>query len=140
MNQMNRRRPISAAGNTAAQANLIRAWIAGDRLAFDQFFEQTYQSHFIKKADQLLRTETQIKTVLPAPDLVNRTYFKMVKHPITSFQSWPAFWSWVQTTMKKLIIDAARKHRALKRGGLNSQWIDLDTALSCLDGHGGRQS
>ena len=117
---------------------LIQAWMAGDLAAFDTFFEQTYRSHFQKKASSLLRREHGVRTTLPVSDLIHHTYFKLVAHPPQTFLGMPSFWAYVRKTMKRLIIDEARKQKSLKRGGQDIQTIDLQWAIQCLDGQGGR--
>lgn len=99
----------------------------GDRRAVDALLESVYaQLHDLAAAK--LRRESADHT-LQATALVHEAYLKMVDHSRVSWQGKTHFYAVAAQAMHRLLIDAARKRKAEKRGGGWRQ-VSLDDASS----------
>jgi RNA polymerase sigma factor (TIGR02999 family) len=99
----------------------------GDRRAVDALLESVYaQLHDLAEAK--LRREAANQT-LQATALVHEAYLKMVDHSRVSWQGRTHFFAVAAQAMHRLLIDAARRRKAEKRGGGWRQ-VALDDASS----------
>jgi RNA polymerase sigma factor (TIGR02999 family) len=87
----------------------------GDKGAKDKLFELVY-SELRRRASAYLRRERRGHT-LQTTDLVHEAYFKLVDQKKVQWQDRAHFFHIAAKVMRRILVDHARKHRALKRGG-----------------------
>lgn len=91
---------------------LLRSWQAGDLSARDQLFERLYVE-LRKISATLLRGEGDIS--LTTGDLVNEAVMRVIKSESIEFNDKAHFLALSARTMRRVLIDHARKHASDKR-------------------------
>jgi RNA polymerase sigma factor (TIGR02999 family) len=125
---------------------LLARWRGGDQEAFDQLLPLVYQE-LRQIAFHYLKRERAGHT-LQSTALVNEAYCRMVQQDLPEWQSRAHFFAVAAQVMRQILVDYARQHRALKRGGdatrvslehaevhatpLDNDIVALDEALSAL--------
>lgn len=108
----------------ADPTELIRAWQAGDADALDRLLPFVYaELHQIASAR--MRGESAGHT-LQATALVNEAFLRMADLRI-DFQDRSHFLAMAATTMRRVLVDHARRRRSAKRGG-DAVAVTLDEA------------
>lgn len=102
---------------------LLRDWQAGDQTARDNVFEQVNRNmHLI--ARNLLRSDRQ-RHVIQATEVVNECVLRMFGLQALDWRDRAHFIGVASTTMRRILVDEARKRQAAKRDGVE---ITLATA------------
>jgi len=125
---------------------LLRVWHAGDASAFDALVPVVYDELHRLAAVQL-RNERADHTFKPT-DLVNEAYLRLTAGLAPTLTDRRHFFAIAARTMRKVLVDHARKRNADKRGGGDravplehatvavqrpAELVDLDHALSALE-------
>jgi RNA polymerase sigma factor (TIGR02999 family) len=100
---------------SADVTGLLRAWRDGDRTALDRLAPLLY-GELKRLAYKFMQGERPEHT-LQATALVNEAYLRLVDIKAIDWQDRAHFMSIAATTMRRVLVDAARARRADKRGG-----------------------
>lgn len=99
---------------SAEPTELIRAWQAGDSAAFDLLIPHVYaELHQLARAQ--MRRE-QGNHTLQATALVNEAFLRLADIQV-DFQNRSHFVAMAATTMRRVLVDHARRKKSAKRGG-----------------------
>ena len=129
---------------------LLRAWRLGDESARDALLDQVYP-HLKRIAAAQLRSERQGHT-LQATALVNESYLRLVDQAHVDWRDRAHFFGLVATTMRRILVDHARRRGRQKRSADPSDTrltisgakapdfdlLDLDRALDRLSSESDR--
>lgn len=126
--------------------DLLLDWNRGDREALDQLLP-LIADEMRRLASIYLHGERKGHTLEPTA-LVNELYMRLVDRKRVDWQDRAHFFAFAATTMRRILVDHARSHRADKRGGdlqritlvddvalvdeREIDFIDLDVALDQL--------
>jgi RNA polymerase sigma factor (TIGR02999 family) len=113
-------------GNLESPTDLLIAWGNGERAARDRLMPLVYDE-LRRIAARYMRKERPGHTLQPTA-LVNEVYLRLVKVDRVSVQSRAHFFALAARMMRRMLVDAARTRRNVKRGGGMSQ-VSLDEAL-----------
>ncbi|MBE5317132.1 MAG: sigma-70 family RNA polymerase sigma factor [Xanthomonadales bacterium] len=94
---------------------LLRQHHAGDRAAFDRLLPQVYA-----QLRQIARRQLQrfgATPTLQATELVQEAYLQLVEESGVAWQDRGHFFAVCARAMRRILVDAARRRGALKRGG-----------------------
>jgi len=94
---------------------LLRAWSDGDGDAFERLIPVIYED-LSRIASRHLRGEREGHT-LDTAALVHESYLHLVDRPGASWQNRAQFFAVASKVMRRILVDYARRRRALKRGG-----------------------
>ena len=94
---------------------LLLAWRAGDRGALDRLFPLVYQE-LGRIAHRQLGRERPDHT-LGTTALVHEAYLKLVDQTRARWENRAQFFAVAARAMRRILVDYARRHGALKRGG-----------------------
>jgi RNA polymerase sigma factor (TIGR02999 family) len=94
---------------------LLAAWRAGDAAAFDRLFPLVYDE-LRRIAHRQLGAERPDHT-LDTTALVHEAYLKLVNQTRAQLTDRAHFFAVAARAMRRILVDYARRHRALKRGG-----------------------
>ena len=103
----------------------------GDREAEKQLMEAVYEE-LHRLAAGYMRRERQDHT-LQASALVNEAYVRLIGNGAVSWESRSHFFVTAAHTMRRVLIDHARRHVADKRGGAGVR-IELDENIATVGG------
>ena len=92
---------------------LLTEWRAGNRAALDQLFPLVYED-LRQRAHRSLRAERDGHT-LTTTALVHETYLRLLDVERVRWQDRAHFLALAAMAMRRVLVDYARKHRALKR-------------------------
>jgi RNA polymerase sigma-70 factor, ECF subfamily len=122
------------------------AWGNGDETALSKLIPVVYQE-LHQMAARYMRREKPGHT-LQTSGLVHEAYLKLVNQKNVQWQNRAHFFGVAAQLMRRILVDHARKHARLKRGGAAqklsldetaivsgdraTQFIALDDALTCL--------
>ncbi len=112
---------------------LLQAWEAGDDGARDRLIELVYdQLHRLARAQ--LRREHAPRTLGPTA-LVNEAYLRLAGQEGQAFKDRGHFYAIAAITMRRVLVEAARRRDAAKRGG---DWrrVTLGAELQALEARG----
>ena len=118
---------------------LLQRWSEGDRDAFEELLPLVYKE-LRRLAQQHLRRERQGHTLQPTA-LVHEAYLRLTGAREIQLQHRAHFFGAAARVMRRVLVDHARKHRALKRGGADAPIdavaadvpVDLRLDLEALD-------
>lgn len=116
------------AGNVT---NLLLHWSNGDRSALDQLIPIIYDD-LLRLARARLKNEHREST-LQATALVHESYLKLADQTRLQWQNRAHFYAIAANTMRRVLIDYARKRNADKRGG--GMRITLQTEMDFAKEH-----
>lgn len=105
---------------------LLLAWRGGDRVAFDRLFSLVYEE-LRRVAHRQLEGERADHT-LGTTALVSEVYLRLVDQRRAQWSDRAQFFAVAARAMRRILVDYARRHRALKRGGEREQ-VALDDAV-----------
>jgi RNA polymerase sigma factor (TIGR02999 family) len=108
---------------TTDLTGLLRAWSAGDALAGETLIPLVYQE-LRHQAARYLSRERANHTLRPTA-LVNEAYLRLANQRRVVWQDRTQFFAVAATVMRRLLVDHARQHGAVKRGAL-AHAISLD--------------
>ena len=103
---MNEHRPVTG---------LLQAWRSGSREAESELLEALY-ADLHRRAAGLLRQERRDHTLRPTA-LVNEAYLRLLDQRGVDWKDRAHFLAIAARTMRRVLLDHARKHQAGKRGG-----------------------
>jgi RNA polymerase sigma factor (TIGR02999 family) len=95
---------------------LLIDWSHGDRVALDQLTPRVYpELHALARA--YLNRERRNQTLQPTA-LINELYLRLIDQPQRiHWESRSHFFGIAARLMRRILVDYARAHRAIKRGG-----------------------
>ncbi|HEX6802357.1 MAG TPA: ECF-type sigma factor [Terriglobales bacterium] len=114
-----------AAGTNAAPANLSQR--ERDRQALDQLFSVTYEE--LRRLASSVKRGDPSHTLSPTA-LVNEAWMKLAKSPAIGAESALHFKRIAARAMRQLLIEAARRRHAHKRGDGEAVYVSFDEGLA----------
>jgi RNA polymerase sigma factor (TIGR02999 family) len=133
--------------------HLLLAWRDGDNAALERLAPLVY-GELRKLAHSRLRAESP-NAPIDTTDLVHEAYLRLVDARSVSWQDRTHFYALCARAMRRILVDAARRRRSLKRGGAilmvplenslaissdrDSDLLSLDEALTDLTAADARQ-
>ena len=111
---------------------LLIEWSNGDHTALDQLIPLVYDE-LRRLARRYMRREKQGHT-LQTSALIHEAYLRLVDQENVRLQNRAQFFGFAATVMRRVLVDYAREHRALKRGGAGAK-VTLDDALLVSEDH-----
>src|SRR5215472_12798235 len=93
---------------------MLRKWSAGDKSSLSDLMPVVY-SELHRLAGARLRNERAGHTLQPTA-LIHEAYLKLVDHDQGQWHSRAHFFSVASRIMREILVDNARRHRAVKRG------------------------
>ena len=118
--------PHEDCGGAAAPAR-IGGVQAASRQALDQLFSVTYEE-LRRLAWSVKRSDASV-TISPTA-LVNEAWLKLMKSPSIAVESPLHFKRIAARAMRQLLIEAARRRHANKRGGVDAIFVTFDESVS----------
>jgi RNA polymerase sigma-70 factor, ECF subfamily len=103
---------------------LLRAWRNGDEAALARLTPLVYD-HLRQIGQQYLRKERP-EVRADATSLVHDAFLRLLDARTVNWQDRTHFWAVASTTMRRILVDAARARAAVKRGG-ELQRVDATT-------------
>ncbi len=94
---------------------LLERWSEGDEKALDQLMPLVYDE-LHRLAGAYLRRERREQTLQPT-ELVNEAYLKLIDQRSPRWQNRAHFYGVAAQLMRRILVDHARAHYAIKRGG-----------------------
>jgi RNA polymerase sigma-70 factor, ECF subfamily len=98
---------------------LVERWSDGDGAAFDRLIELVYED-LRQIAHRQLRLDRSDHTINTTA-LVHEAYVRLAQHKDGTWQSRAQFFAFASKAMRHILIDAARRRLAAKRGGTRIQ-------------------
>ena len=111
---------------TGDVSQLLRAWAGGDLRARDALAPLVYHE-LRKRASGYLRHERPDHT-LQATALVHEAFLRLAGHDRVAWQNRGHFYAVAAQMMRRILVDHAREHRAVKRLGAAIR-VDLDDQI-----------
>ncbi|MGA2149688.1 MAG: sigma-70 family RNA polymerase sigma factor [Bryobacteraceae bacterium] len=102
---------------------LLRAWADGDQSALDRLTPRVYRE-LRRMAGRFMKNESPGRT-MQATALVHEAYLKLIEVENVDWQHRAHFFAVAAQVMRHILLDAARKRGAAKRGG-NAPRVNLD--------------
>ena len=102
---------------------LLVDWGKGDQAALEQLMPLVY-SELRRLASNYLRRERAGHTLQPTA-LVNEAYLKLVDQRNAKWQNRAHFFGIAAQLMRRILVDHARQHQAVKRGGSGQQRMSI---------------
>jgi RNA polymerase sigma factor (TIGR02999 family) len=109
---------------------LLAAWGAGEPQALDKLMPIVHRE-LRSLASLHLRNERRAHTLQPTA-LVNEAFLRLVEQQRVRWESRSHFFAVAATTMRRILVDYARRRRALKRG-VEPQRFPLDKIQISVD-------
>jgi RNA polymerase sigma factor (TIGR02999 family) len=100
---------------------------AGDQDAANRLIPLIY-SELRRMASAYLQRERPDHTLQPTA-LVNEAYLRLLGDQEIAWQNRAHFFALAANTMRKVLVDYARRRRAEKRGGANARKVEIDEGL-----------
>jgi RNA polymerase sigma factor (TIGR02999 family) len=94
---------------------LLVKWSDGDKSALDELMPLVYDE-LRRLARSYLRSQRQSHTLQPTA-LVHEAYVRLIDQKNVSLQNRAQFFGLAAASMRSILVDHARRHRAAKRGG-----------------------
>ena len=104
--------------------DLLVAWRGGSGDARDRLFALIYEALRGIARRQLRRAGRD--DTLQTTALVNEAYLRLVDQTRVQWADRSHFFAVAASAMRRILVDDARRHRALKRGGAGSRSVSLD--------------
>src|SRR5688572_10237607 len=105
---------------------LLIDWSQGDQAALEKLMPLVY-NELRRLASNYLRRERAGHTVQPTA-LVNEAYLKLIDQRNAKWQNRAHFFGISAQLMRRILVDHARQHQAVKRGGSNQQRLSITSA------------
>jgi RNA polymerase sigma factor (TIGR02999 family) len=109
---------------------LLVAWSQGDDAALERLTPVVYKE--LRRLAQWHMNRERVGHTLQATALVNEAFLRLVDINRVQWQDRAHFFAMAARQMRRILIDAARKHRNQKRGGA-VQKVSLSEALVVPD-------
>jgi len=123
-----------AQSQTSETTRLLREWAKGDRAALDQLTPRVYRE-LRRIAGHFMQDERAGRT-MQATALAHEAYLKLIDVDNVDWQHRAHFFAIAAQVMRHILLDAARKRGAAKRGG-NLPRVNLDEIPDLSSGRGG---
>lgn len=107
--------------------DLLNAWGAGDKAAFDELVTVVYDE-LRRQASRYLRHESPGHS-LQTTDLIHEAYLRLVDQKNPHWQNRAQFFGIAAQLMRRILVDHARARHRAKRGGGNIR-ISLDEEIA----------
>ena len=107
--------------------HLLQGWRAGDRKAFDALLPVVYKEPECLAHFQMLNERGD--HTLPSTALVNEAYLRMVGMNSPQWEGRSHFVAIAAQLMRQILVDYARRHRSVKRGGQGETLSSHDTGF-----------
>ncbi len=114
---------------SAEITRLARRWSAGDRSAFDALIEHVYPELRILARSQLRGRRGTVSTTV----LVHEAYLKLAGVQGAQWRSRVHFYAFCAEVMRHILVDAARRRSAARRGG-DRRRVTLEDHAAVVDG------
>ena len=114
------------APSTHEVTQLLRAWSEGDACAPEKLTPLVYEE--LRRAAHRHMAREQPGHILQTTALINEVYLRLVDLREVSWQDRAHFFAVCARLMRRILTDAARSRRYLKRGG-HAQQFSLDETL-----------
>lgn len=105
---------------------LLIDWGKGDQAALEKLMPLVY-SELRRLASNYLRRERGEHTLQPTA-LVNEAYLKLVDQKNAKWQNRAHFFGVSAQLMRRILVDHARQHQAIKRGGADQHRVSITSA------------
>ena len=105
---------------------LLVDWGKGNQAALEKLMPLVYDE-LRRLASNYLRRERATHTLQPTA-LVNEAYLKLIDQRNAKWQNRAHFFGISAQLMRRILVDHARQHQAVKRGGSNAQRLSITTA------------
>ena len=105
---------------------LLIDWGKGDQAALEKLMPLVY-NELRRLASNYLRRERASHTLQPTA-LVNEAYLKLIDQRNAQWQNRAHFFGISAQLMRRILVDHARQHQAVKRGGSNQQRLSITSA------------
>ena len=105
---------------------LLRAWSRGSKEALDDLMPLVYEE-LKKMARNYLRSERPDHTLQPTA-LIHELYVRLVGQNLPDWESRAQFFGVSARLMRQILVDHARRRKAVRRGGNFASRIMLDVA------------
>jgi RNA polymerase sigma-70 factor, ECF subfamily len=105
---------------------LLLAWRQGDRDALNRLIPLVY-GELHRMAERYLRSERPDHTLQPTA-IVNELYMKLLGRQGTDWQGRAHFFAVAAQSMRRILVEHARRRDAKKRGGEGTRYL-LDTVV-----------
>jgi RNA polymerase sigma-70 factor, ECF subfamily len=105
---------------------LLIDWSHGDQAALERLMPLVY-SELRRLASNYLRRERVGHTLQPTA-LVNEAYLKLIDQRNVKWQNRAQFFGISAQLMRRILVDHARQHQAVKRGGSDQQRLSITSA------------
>jgi RNA polymerase sigma factor (TIGR02999 family) len=102
-------------GDTQPITDLLLQVSAGDQAAMDRLFPMVYD-HLHQVAHNALRRENPGHT-LGTTGLVHEAYLRLIDQTRVEWRNRNQFYAVAAQAMRRIMVDYARRHRRIKRGG-----------------------
>jgi RNA polymerase sigma-70 factor, ECF subfamily len=106
---------------------LLLRWSQGDEVALSLLLPIVYQE-LHRLAQSYLRRERGNHTLQPTA-LINEAYLRLIKQDFPEWESRSHFFGVAARLMRQILVEHARAHTAVKRGGGGGAALSLDAAL-----------
>ena len=118
---------MSISAPSAEITGLLKAWSGGDQAALARLAERVYPELRLM-ARRYMKNERQANT-LQATALVHEVFLRLIDVTMVEWRERAQFFAMAAQMMRRILVDAARKRGARKRGG-SAVKVNLDeTAL-----------
>jgi len=104
---------------------LLVDWGNGDQAALEKLMQLVY-SELRRLASNYLRRERGEHTLQPTA-LVNEAYLKLIDQRNAKWQNRAHFFGISAQLMRRILVDHARQHQAVQRGGSGQQRVSITT-------------
>lgn len=105
---------------------LLLAWSQGEQTALDQLTPLVYDE--LRRVARRYMARESAGQTLQTTALVHEAYLRLIDVRSVEWQSRAHFFAIAAQLMRQILVDFARRHRQLKRGG-QAQRVSLEEAL-----------
>jgi RNA polymerase sigma factor (TIGR02999 family) len=110
---------------------LLLAWSQGDRSALDQLIPLVYEE--LRRLAKHYMAQERAGHTLQTTALVNEAYLRLIDASQVRWQNRAHFFAVSAQLMRRILVDFARSHHQLKRGG-EARRVSLNEALEVSAG------
>lgn len=116
--------PTNVSG-TPDITSLLHEWSDGDKGALDALVPLVFHE-LHRRAEAYLRHEREGHTLQPTA-LINELFLRLCAQRHVTWRNREQFFGFAAQTMRRILVDSARRHRALRRGS-GASLVPLDDA------------